>query len=138
VNFVRKITPLIAKNGLLSQFTENEQIAIISNYYQALRNVFAHEFERTDGVFFKTLGFGAWWNVFGTVFTLALKHQKGSFAVKDVVSILRRVDTVDFSAWGQYGQGDQAERTAGEDLRVSLQMAFAGDDDKPSSTIKLT
>jgi DGQHR domain-containing protein len=76
VNFVRKISLHITKNGILSTFTEREQLGIISNYYQGLRNVFAKDFDSKDSIFFKTLGFGALWNVFPTFFSLTLKNQK--------------------------------------------------------------
>jgi DGQHR domain-containing protein len=59
VNFVRKISLHIAKNGVLNSFTEPDQLRIISNYYTGLRNVFPQEFDSDDSVFFKTLGFGA-------------------------------------------------------------------------------
>jgi DGQHR domain-containing protein len=136
VNFVRKISLHINKNGILNQFTEHEQLAIISNYYQGVRNVFSKVYESEDSIFFKTIGFGALWNVFPTVFSLSLKHHQG-FTVKDVASVLKRIDGVDFSTWTQYGSGDQAERNAADDLRATLSVAFSTDDDAAVSTIKL-
>jgi DGQHR domain-containing protein len=136
VNFVRKISLHVTRNGILSSFTERDQLRIISNYYRGLRNVFSREFDSTEGVFFKTLGFGALWNVFPTFFSLALNHQKG-FTVKDVTVIFKRIENTDFSTWGQYGTGDQAERTAGEDLRASLLLAFSAEGDSDVSSIKL-
>ena len=62
---------------------------------------------------FKTIGFGALWNVFQTVFSLTLKNYSG-FTTKDVVSILKRIDTFDFNALLEYGTGNAAEVTAGE------------------------
>jgi DGQHR domain-containing protein len=136
VNFVRKISLLITKNGILSTFTEREQLSIISNYYQGLRNVFSKEYDARESIFFKTIGFGALWNVFPTVFSLALRNQKG-FTVKDVATIFKRIDGLDFSTWAQYGTGDQAERNAAEDLRATLFIAFRTDDDAAVSTINL-
>jgi DGQHR domain-containing protein len=136
VNFVRKISLLITKNGILNTYTEREQLGIISNYYQGLRNVFSKEYESKDSMFFKTLGFGALWNVFPTVFSLSIKNQKG-FTVRDVASIFRRIDGVDFATWAQYGTGDQAERNAADDLRANLLVAFSAESDEAVSTIKL-
>lgn len=136
VNFVRKISLLITKNSILNTYTEREQLGIISNYYQGLRNVFSKEYEAKESMFFKTLGFGALWNVFPTVFSLSIKNQKG-FTVRDVASIFRRIDGVDFATWAQYGTGDQAERNAAEDLRANLLVAFSADSDEAVSTIKL-
>jgi DGQHR domain-containing protein len=127
-NFVRKITPLVSQDkGILGTFTQREQTAVVSNYYEGLRQVFSKEFE-----FFKTVGFGALWNVFPTFFSLALKNQKG-FQVKDVVVIFKRVDSFDFSSWNQYGSGNQAETLAGEDLKTTLLLAFSKQDDTAGS-----
>lgn len=135
VNFVRKISIHIAKNGVLNSFTEFEQLGIISNYYSGLRNVFPDEFDSEDSAFFKTLGFGALWNAFPTVFSLSLRHREG-FTVQDVSAIFRKIRTTDFSEWSQHGSGDQAERQVGEDLRASLQIAFTADPG-PLTSIKL-
>ena len=123
VNFARKISTHIAKNGVLSSFTERDQIRIVSNYYQGLRNVFPEQFDDKESVFFKTLGFGALWNVFPTVFSLALKEHKG-FTVKDVAAVFKRIENMDFSNWAQYGSGDQAERMAGEDCELPWRSPF--------------
>jgi DGQHR domain-containing protein len=123
-NFVRKISIHVAPDkGILNAYTELEQMRIIANYYQGLRQAFPKEFEAKESMFFKTIGFGAIWNVFPTFFSLTLKNQNG-FTVKDVTTIFKRIENTDFSAWAQYGTGDQAERTAAEDLRTSLLLAF--------------
>lgn len=122
-NFVRKISPLVADKGTLHLYTVYEQKRVVSNYFEGLRQVFPKEFDKRDGIFFKTIGFGALWNAFPTFFNLAVKNQKG-FAVADVVAIFKRVDSFDFSAWGQLGTGSSAEITAGDDLKTELRLAF--------------
>jgi DGQHR domain-containing protein len=135
-NFVRKISIHVAPDkGILNAYTEIEQIAVISNYYQGLRQVFSKEFDAKDSLFFKTLGFGALWNVFPIFFSLTLKNQKG-FAVKDVAAMFRAINNMDFSSWTQYGSGDQAERTAAEDLRAAILLAFQTDAQQ-ASTLRL-
>lgn len=136
VNFVRKISLLVQKTGILSSFSEREQLGIISNYYHGVRNVFPKEFDSANSMFFKTLGFGALWNLFPTVFSLALHHHKG-FTVKDVSAILKRIEHIDFATWSQYGSGDQAERTAAEDIRANLTISFTADGEQASSAIRL-
>lgn len=128
VNFVRKISPLVTQDkGILGAYTVREQVAVISNYYEGLRQVFSKEFATKGSVFFKTVGFGALWNVFPTFFSLTLKNHKG-FQVKDVVSIFKGIPNFDFSTWNQYGSGNQAETLAGEDLKASLLLAFTTKD----------
>lgn len=132
-NFVRKIAPHVLRDkGILHLYTEREQLAVISNYYKGLRQVFPREFESKDSDFFKTVGFGALWNVFPTFFNLALKNQQG-FTVKDVVAIFKRIDTFDFSSWKQFGSGNQAEINAGNDLRTTLLLAFNTEDGSTGS-----
>ncbi len=131
-NFVRKISPLVTpEKGMLSEYTEWEQQSIISNYYKGLHQVFQGEFEAKESIFFKTIGFGALWNVFPVFFNLALKNQQG-FEVKDVIAIFKRIENVDFSGWRQMGSGNQAEQIVGDDLKTSLRIAFK-EDSKPGT-----
>lgn len=124
-NFVRKVAPHVTPDkGLLHIYTELEQRAVVSNYFKALRSVFPKEFDSKGSLFFKTVGFGAFWNVFGTVFSLALTKQNG-FQVKDVVAVLKPVSNFDFGAWREYGTGNLAEVTAGEDFKASLLLAHS-------------
>ena len=123
-NFVRKISLHVTPDkGILNAYTEQEQLAVISNYYKGLRQVFQKEFDSRGSIFFKTVGFGGLWNVFPNFFSLALKNQQG-FQVKDVVAIFKRIEDFDFAPWRQYGSGNQAEINAGEDLKATLLLAF--------------
>jgi DGQHR domain-containing protein len=132
-NFVRKISIHVSPDkGILNAYTELEQIGVIANYYQGLRQVFPKEFEAKESMFFKTLGFGALWNVFPLFFSLTLKNQNG-FTVKDVATMFKGIENTDFSSLTQYGTGDQAERNAAEDLRASLLLAFKTDTDQTSA-----
>jgi hypothetical protein len=124
VNFVRKIAPHVTRDkGILGAYTEREQVAVISNYYSGIAQVFNAQFKDKDGIFFKTVGFGAMWNTFQNVFSVTLKNHSG-FTVKDVVATLKQVQDFDFSTWAQYGTGNQAEINAGEDFRTTLFAAF--------------
>jgi DGQHR domain-containing protein len=135
-NFVRKISIHVTPDkGILNAYTEREQYGVIANYYHGLRQVFPKEFESRDSIFFKTIGFGAVWNVFPTFFSLTLKKQKG-FTVRDVAAMFRHIENLDFSTWSQYGTGDQAERTAADDLKAALLLAFTTGDD-PTAALKL-
>ena len=113
----------MAEKGMLYVYTEREQSAVVSNYFKGLRQVFSKEFDKRDSIFFKTVGFGALWNAFPTFFNLAVKNQKG-FTVSDVVAVFKRIEGFDFSAWAQYGTGNQAEINAGDDLKTELLIGF--------------
>jgi hypothetical protein len=123
-NFVRKIAPLVTpEKGLLHVYTEKEQKAVIDNYFRALSVVFNREFDKKGSIFFKTLGFGALWNVFQNFFAITLKEQQG-FRVPDAIQVFKRISSFDFSQWTGYGTGNQAELAAGDDIRTALLMAF--------------
>jgi DGQHR domain-containing protein len=137
VNFVRKITPHVSKDkGILGTYSEREQFAVIANYYKGLSQVFPKEFNAKDSIFFKTVGFGALWNVFQTVFSLSLKNHSG-FTAKDVILVLKRIAEFDFSGWIQYGTGNQAELTAGEDIRTAIAIAFNDDDGAATGSLRV-
>ncbi|MGC4084048.1 MAG: DGQHR domain-containing protein [Vicinamibacterales bacterium] len=133
VNFVRKIAPHVSPGkGILNTFTEREQLGVIANYFQGLRQTFPKQFDAKESIFFKTVGFGALWNVFPVFFGLVLQHHK-AFTVKDVASVFKRIEDFDFSALNQYGSGEQAERTAADDIRTELLRAYQAPSNAPSA-----
>ena len=121
-NFVRKISPLIAKNkGRLHTYSATEQIKIFNNYYRALENAFPDVYQPKDGtsVFFKTLGFGALMNVMPTVFDLTIQLHNG-FKVEQIAQVFKKIDDFEFENWNAMGTGTDAETQAGDDLRAQL------------------
>ncbi|MGE4397370.1 MAG: DGQHR domain-containing protein [Sulfurimonas sp.] len=114
-NFVRKIFPLLNKNGKLHIYSLKEQEKIIDNYFTAFQHVFPKYFENTSMLFFKTLGFGAIINALPTIFDITLT-KFSSFAIADIIKVLKTVDYFNFEAWEQYGSGTAAEKMAGDDL----------------------
>jgi len=59
-NWVRKIAPLIRLgSGRLAIYSPDIRKSVLNNYYRALATVFPREYNRSDTIFFKTLGFGA-------------------------------------------------------------------------------
>lgn len=138
VNFVRKVSPfVIPEKGLLSPYSEKDQVRILTNYYKGLSQVFPDEFDSSSSIFFKTLGFGALMNLFPVFFTLTLKECQGGFRVSDVASVFQKVESYSFDAWKQAGTGSQGELLAGEDLKTNLNWAFR-EDGEIASSIKLT
>ena len=123
-NWVRKIAPLIKVGGRLSTLPFDERLGVLDNYYKGLGQVFTKEFNRTDSVFFKTIGFGALMNVLPAVLDLCLQQYKG-FRVADVAKLFKQVEHFDFNGWRQLGTGNAAETSAGNDLRAELSDAFS-------------
>jgi len=118
-NFVRKVVPLIKRDGRLATFTMGECKDIINNYFTAISHVFPNEFKKIDSVFFKTVGFGALMNVLPTFLDLTIKYHK-AFRVSDAVKVLKQIEDFNFSEWSRLGTGTQAENSAAEELRLTL------------------
>ncbi len=130
-NFARRLRPVIHPgNGLLGTYTLPEQMKIIENYFQSVKQVFPKEFSRN--IFFKTLGFGALWRAFPTVFSAALREYQG-FRVSDASRVLNNVQGFDFDAWDKLGTGSAAETQAGDDLISELQGSLSASDNSGSS-----
>jgi len=138
VNFVRKVSPFVVpEKGLLSPYSEKDQVRILTNYFKGLSQVFPEEFDASSSIFFKTLGFGALMNLFPVFFTRTLKECQGGFRVSYVASVFQKVESYSFDAWKQAGTGSQGEILAGEDLKTNLDWAFR-ENGETASSIKLT
>ncbi len=118
-NFVRKVAPLIRRDGRLYVFNDDDRKTLLGNYYRALAQVFPTEYSKQNSIFFKTLGFGALMNVLPTFLDMTV-NQYGGFTVADAISTFKRVRDFDFGLWVERGTGTQAENSASEDLRTAL------------------
>ena len=99
-NFVRKVQPMMKLNGgCLSPFNDENKGKILDNYYKALRNVFPTEYENSNSVFFKTIGFGALMGALPAFLNTTLTSCGGRFRVTDASTIFNRMADFDFSAW---------------------------------------
>lgn len=123
-NFVRKVNPLVVPHkGPLSTYTVQEQKGILSNYFNALKNVFPKDFNKVDSIFFQTLGFGALINALPNFFNICLREHSG-FTVEDATKVFKQIDFIDFSSWKKKGTGSAAEIEAGNDLITELNSIF--------------
>jgi DGQHR domain-containing protein len=129
-NFVRKVAPLVhPERGSLRTFTLQEQIQIIDNYFSGLKATFKSEWEKSDNIFFQTIGFGAAMNVFEEIFTKTLS-RRGGFTKADVVNTLAGVKHFDFRQWSSHGSGNKAEIAAAQELRVDLNRSLEREEGK--------
>lgn len=136
-NFVRKVAPLVIDKGRLNIYTLEEQASILENYFRALKQCFGEEWSRTNSLFFQTVGFGGFMNVFDTVFAQTLSRY-GGFRVSNIVQILELVADFDFSLWRMLGSGNKAEQEAANDFLADLNKALnLKDDTSQTSKIKL-
>lgn len=132
-NFVRKVTPLILEGkGFFNTYTEREQIAIINNYYIALRNVFPREFNKQNSIFFRTIGFGGLFNALQQFFSICFRQYRG-FTAENATKIFNEIKHFDFEGWQSMGTGNAAEIEAGNDLIAELTKAFENQPGKGGS-----
>lgn len=123
-NFVRKVSPLIRRQGRLSTLSDESRFGIFKNYYRALANIFPHEYKRLDPIFFKTLGFGALMEALPTFIDLTLQ-QYHSFRVADATKIFKAIEDFNFDSWREMGTGGAAESTAANDLINELTRSLS-------------
>src|SRR5580704_7463713 len=73
--------------SLLNVFTLPQQIEIVENYFGGIRKTYPDEWKKSDCIFFKTVGFGALWNVFEDIFKECTMQGDG-FRVQDIDEVL--------------------------------------------------
>lgn len=127
--------PLVHRDrGLLRTYTLIEQVQIVDNYYAALKSTFPSEWEKTDNVFFQTVGFGAAMNVFEEVFQLTLSRE-GGFTQAEAKATLEGVKHFDLRQWTSHGSGNKAEMEAAQEFRIDLNRSLTAK--KDSKRIRL-
>jgi DGQHR domain-containing protein len=124
VNFSRKVSPLVhPEKGLLRIYGLNDQLGIIENYYDALRDTFPAQFRKSNSIFFRTIGFGALLNAFDEIFTRVLSEH-GTFRVLDIKKVINVISDYEIEEWEEYGTGNKAEQTASQDFLATLRKAL--------------
>jgi DGQHR domain-containing protein len=120
VNFVRKITPYVnPERGLLNVFTLTQQTEIVENYFVAIRKIYPDEWKKPNSIFFKTIGFGALWNVFEDIFKECTMQGDG-FRVQDIEEVMEPLRNFDFAQWSSIGTGSKAEIEAAKNFRIDF------------------
>ncbi len=121
-NVIRKLTPLLKRDGKLEIYSDEERAGILNNLYKALEEVFPKEYIRSDTVFFRTVGFGAIITALPTILDTTLRMTgRNIFRVENVAETLKLLNDFDFAQWRQMGTGSAAEKQASEDIRTRLE-----------------
>lgn len=84
-------------NSLLKDFTPDEKVKILSNYFSAIKRLFPDKWGQRGSIIAKTLGFNAFVRLLPKVFTTVVKEKK-SFKVDDIVETLKPLKLIDFEA----------------------------------------
>jgi DGQHR domain-containing protein len=126
VNFVRKLRPHLDLNGVLSNYTFEEQYGAMANYWRAIRAVFVDQWAARGSLLTKTVGFGAIMNVFQTVFTKTLTLHGGEFKVSDLIEVFKLIKDFQFdSETLGAGAGNKAEMAGAKVIVEELTAAIA-------------
>jgi DGQHR domain-containing protein len=123
-NFVRKVSPLIRRQGRLSTLSDESRLGILNNYYRSLSNIFPHEFRRHYPIFFKTMGFGALMEALPTFIDLTLQQYHG-FRIADASKIFKTIENFNFDSWREMGTGGAAESSAANDIINELTRSLS-------------
>jgi hypothetical protein len=133
INFARKVSPLVhPEKGLLRIYPLNDQLGIIENYYVALRDIFPEEFRKNNSLFFRTIGFGGFFNSFDEVFTRVLSEH-GTFRVPDIKKVVGLIADYEIADWEEFGTGNKAEQLASQDFLAALRKAVKATSRKEAS-----
>jgi len=120
-NVVRKLTPLLKRDGRLAQFNDEVRAAILNNLYRALEQAFPKEYQRPDSVFFRTIGFGALMNALPVIVDTTIQLAGTmDFRVAAMKTTLQLLNTFDFNGWREMGTGTAAEKQASEDIKERI------------------
>jgi DGQHR domain-containing protein len=136
-NFVRKVAPLVHRtNGVFRTLPARVQRGILENYFTALANVFPREYEASDSIFFRTIGFGALINALPRIYDITVARTNVSFKAADAIETLQLVEDYDFARWRTMGTGNAAELAAGTELADAL-ISAAGPEAEDESSIQV-
>lgn len=114
-NFVRKVAPLVQPNGgILRTHNLDSQRRMLDNYYIALSHIFPKEFSKTDPLFFKTLGFGAFMNAFSCVHDTTFTRTTNDFTIAEIIKTLQPIGDLNLDEFKKAGSGNQAETITGK------------------------
>jgi len=94
------ITPLEANkilDGVLKDFTLDQKVKILSNYFSAIKQLFPDKWGHRGSIIAKTLGFNAFVRLFPRVFSVIVKETKG-FKIDAILKTLKPLQHFDFEA----------------------------------------
>lgn len=84
-------------DSLLSEFTLDQKVKILSNYFSAIKKLFPDKWGHRGSIIAKTLGFNAFVRFLPKVFKSVVKKTNG-FKVDDIVKILKPLQHFNFEA----------------------------------------
>ncbi|MBW4971362.1 DGQHR domain-containing protein [Croceibacter atlanticus] len=125
---VSRLKPHIdPKKGNLLNYGFEHQFLIIKIYLKAVKSVFIEEWNNTDSLLLKTVGFGGLMNAFYEIFTLTVQNSK-KFSTDNVIELLSKISDLKFDTDTFPGGGIKAQQNAATIIVTKLKKAIKGDD----------
>jgi DGQHR domain-containing protein len=81
----------------LNDYTTNERIKILSNYFSAIKLLFQKQWGHKGSIISKSVGYYAFIKIFPDVFNNVVNRTKG-FKVNDIVEYLKPITEIDFES----------------------------------------
>jgi DGQHR domain-containing protein len=128
--FVSKLKIYVdPKTGKLLNYGFEQQYRIFRIYFKAIKAVFLEQWEDSNSLILKTVGFGGLMNAFYDIFTLVTQGTT-KFSTDNVIGILEYIKDFKFDNKTLPGGGIKAQDSAGKILVSQLRKAIRGAEDK--------
>ncbi len=89
MEFIRNVKPYISyDNGKFKEFSYRQQVKIIDNYFQAIKNVYLDEWNKDKKPLFKTTIFGGLFKSLGDVWDVVIMQEK-HFKIENIEVVLK-------------------------------------------------
>ena len=90
MEFIRNVKPFINyENGKFKEYSFRQQVKIINNYFQGIKNIFNEEWNKDNKPVFKTTIFGGLFRGLEDVWDIVIREEK-NFKVENVEKILKK------------------------------------------------
>jgi len=127
--FVTKLKEYVdPKKGKLLNYGFEDQFKIFKIYFKAVKGVFLEQWESSDSLILKTVGFGGLLKAFYDIFQLVSQGGK-SFSTENTIALLSLISDFKFDSDNLSGGGLKAQENTGKLIVSELKLAMKADGD---------
>lgn len=135
--FVSKLKEHVdPRNGTLLDYGFEEQYSIFKIYFKAVKNVFLDQWEDSNSLILKTVGFGGLMKAFYEVFNLVNKYHF-KFSTENTIKTLEKIKDLNFDSSTMTGGGIKAQENAGKIIVATLKKAFKEEKDTQDIRVEI-
>jgi len=127
--FVNQIKSYVdPKKGQLLNYGFEDQYKMFKIYFKAIKGVFLEEWNNTDSLILKTVGFGGLMKAFYEIFLLATQGGK-PYSTDNTMTLLQNISDFKFNNENLPGGGIKAQEEAGKTIVSKLKKALKEDNE---------